>query len=252
MEELPLFQHTYQNNEVIKPFRNEGFKFPEKLVFAFITDANLLELVTRKNAKVVGEFLTVSNMFEIYSIKTAKGEIGLCRAPLGAPAATQLLDFLIAYGVKEIVAVGSCGVLVDKPEGELFVLNKALRDEGTSYHYVKPETWAYPDEQLKNRLIEYLTAQKIKFELITSWTTDGFFRETKDQVQKNINLGCSVVEMEAAALAACAKFRKVKFGQILYSGDSLANLEIHDARNFGEASQLIVTTIAINFMNSLF
>lgn len=47
--------------------------------------------------------------------------------------------------------------------------------------------------------------------------------------------GYTVVEMECASLAACAKFRNVSFGQLLFTADSLANIEQHDARSWGSA-----------------
>lgn len=46
--------------------------------------------------------------------------------------------------------------------------------------------------------------------------------------------GCSVVEMECASLAACAQFRNILFGQLLFTADSLANIESYDTRNWGD------------------
>ena len=63
-------------------------------------------------------------------------EFCLCAAPLGAPAAAQLMDFLISCGCKKIISTGSCGVLTDLAENEFLIPVKALRDEGTSYHYL--------------------------------------------------------------------------------------------------------------------
>ena len=69
-----------------------------------------------------------------------------------------------------------------------------------------------------------------------TWSTDGFFRETKDMVKYRLEEGCSVVEMECAALAACARKRGAKFGQFLFTADSLANVHAYDARDFGMES----------------
>ena len=64
---------------------------------------------------------------------------------------------------------------------------------------------------------------------------DGrFFRETRDMVAYRKAEGCATVEMECAALAACAKKRGAAFGQILYTADSLANAERHDDRDWGK------------------
>ena len=63
-------------------------------------------------------------------------EFCLCAAPLGAPAAAQLMDFLISCGCRKIISTGSCGVLTNLAENEFLIPVKALRDEGTSYHYL--------------------------------------------------------------------------------------------------------------------
>lgn len=59
----------------------------------------------------------------------------------GPAAAAQLLDWLISYGVREIISAGSCGVLTPFDEGTFLVPCKALRDEGASYHYAPPSRY---------------------------------------------------------------------------------------------------------------
>lgn len=76
----------------------------------------------------------------------------------------------------------------------------------------------------------------ISYQEVITWTTDGFYRETKEKVEYRKSEGCSVVEMECSALAACAQFRNVVFGQILYTADTLCNLEKWDSRNWGKNS----------------
>lgn len=71
---------------------------------------------------------------------------------------------------------------------------------------------------------------------VLTWTTDGFYRETPEKVAYRKEEGCAVVEMECSALAAVAQFRNVIWGQILFTADSLADIEKYDARNFGEDS----------------
>lgn len=91
-----------------------------------------------------------------------------------------------------------------------------------------------------------LSTKKIKYALCKTWTTDGFFRETAEMVNYRKDEGCSVVEMECAALAACAEFRKVIFGQILFTADTLANIECHDERDWGKASFTLALEIALD------
>ena len=68
--------------------------------------------------------------------------------------------------------------------------------------------------------------------VVSTWLTDGFFREIKDKVEYRKKEGCAVVEMECSALSACAGFRKVVWGMILYTADSLADVEKYDERHW--------------------
>ena len=73
----------------------------------------------------------------------------------------------------------------------------------------------------------------MKYQEVITWSTDGFFRETKEKVAYRKAEGCSVVEMECSALAACAAFRDATWGMILYTADSLAEVDRYDERNWG-------------------
>ena len=156
--------------------------------------------------------------------------------PLGASASVQIVDHLFLSGVSKIIASGSCGTLIDIPENEMLVPVKALRDEGVSYHYLKPARFINLNKRAVQAIEQALINANLNFEECVTWTTDGFFRETKQMIEYRKSEGCQVVEMECAAIAACAEFRNCIFGQILFSGDSLANAEKHDQRNWGASS----------------
>ena len=81
-----------------------------------------------------------------------------------------------------------------------------------------------------------LTEHNLPFVTCITWSTDGFFRETKDMVKYRLEEGCSVVEMECAALAACSRLRGAAFGQFFFTADSLANVHEYDAGEFGMKS----------------
>ena len=138
--------------------------------------------------------------------------------------------------VKKIVSAGSCGALVDLPENAFMVPVKALRAEGTSYHYLHPSRYVEPDPQIVQSIEAVLERKQIPYTECMTWTTDGFFRETKDMVEYRKKEGCSVVEMECSALAACAKRRGAQFGQLLFTADTLADSSQYDAREWGASS----------------
>lgn len=152
---------------------------------------------------------------------------------MGAPAAVQVLDWLIGYGVREIISAGSCGALEAFPEGTFLVPKKALRDEGTSYHYAPPSRFMEVSEKARKAIAETILEHGMKYQEIITWSTDAMFRETREMVAYRKSEGCAVVEMECSALAAVAAFREVTFGMIFYTADSLANVEQYDMRNWG-------------------
>ena len=163
-------------------------------------------------------------------------ELAIAELPVGAPAAVLIVEQMLLLGVDTIVAVGSCGALVHVDEGEFLLPVRALRDEGTSYHYLPPARWVETDAAVREACRSALEARGLKGTDCDTWTTDGFFRETAGLVAKRRDEGCLVVEMECAALAACAQFRGARYGQILYSADTLAGEE-HDIRGWGHATR---------------
>lgn len=77
-----------------------------------------------------------------------------------------------------------------------------------------------------------LAKHKLPYIKCTTWSTDGFYRETKEMVAHRIKQGCQAVEMECAAMAAIAQYRGKVFGQLLYSGDLLVGDGEYDDRSW--------------------
>lgn len=231
--EIPILEFDAEKTAVINP-DHEGFDMtlPSKCVYAFLGEY-IDEYANQSETKQVGTFNSATKDYPIYITRYKGKEICFCQAPVGAAAATQLMDFLIAYGVKEIISAGSCGALENFPEGTFLVPYRALRDEGTSYHYAPPSRFMDIDILARNAIEQTITEHGMEYSEILTWSTDGFFRETKEMVAYRKSEGCAVVEMECSALAACAKFRNVTWGMILYTADSLANVEKYDERNWG-------------------
>jgi purine-nucleoside phosphorylase len=92
------------------------------------------------------------------------------------------------------------------------------------------------DPQVVRAIKKVLEERHISYSECMTWTTDGFFRETEDMVVYRREEGCAVVEMECAALAACAIKRGAQFGQLLFTADTLADASRYDPRNWGASS----------------
>lgn len=124
---------------------------------------------------------------------------------LGAPYAGVALEELIAHGARRFLAVGTAGALgTQLKTGDLVLCTRAIRDEGTSHHYVKPSLYAYPTPRLLSRLRATLIKDRVSFCEGPTWTTDAPYRETIPEIKRYRRLGALTVEMEAAAIFAVA------------------------------------------------
>jgi uridine phosphorylase len=147
--------------------------------------------------------------FELPGVRHPIGAIG--RA-VGAPFAVLLAEQLFASGCRLLLSVTSAGrVAPDLPAAPHFVLvERALRDEGTSHHYLPPARFAAaPDRALLDRAEAALRAALPETPLLrgATWTTDAPFRETEAAIATARAAGCLAVEMETAALYAFAAAR---------------------------------------------
>lgn len=145
---------------------------------------------------------------------------------VGAPAVVLVLEALIVQGVRRFLTIGTAGSLQRHINiGDIVVCDRAIRDEGTSHHYLPPEKYAHASPAMTARLVAALQAANITHSVGTSWTIDAPYRETIAEVQHYQSEGVLTVEMEAAALFAVAAYRGVEMGTLLTISDSLADLE---------------------------
>ena len=235
MSTYPILEYDSSPRAVLEPdHENLGIELPACAVYPFVGDC-VAEYARAHDLPVIATFATITKPYPVYRVSD---KICLCEAPAGAPMAAAFMDWMIAYGVRRVVSAGSCGTLVDLPENTFVVPHRALRDEGTSYHYMPPARWSYLDGDMQQRIAEVMDASGIDYVRCDTWSTDALFRETIDKVRRCRAEGCNVVDMECASLSACAEFRNVAFGQFLYTADSLADADAYDARDWGRDSLL--------------
>ena len=263
--DLPILEYDSDKSAVLMPNHdNISVQLPSKAVFAFLGDEIDQYALSRK-ATIVANFESATKKYPIYvleekvekkvgdkadenadeKVEEETQKICLVQAPVGAPAAVQILDWLISYGVREVISAGSCGSLVDYAENVFLVPYKALRDEGTSYHYLPPSRYVDVSERSRHAILQTLQAHNLPYHEVKTWTTDGFFRETKGKVASRKQEGCAVVEMECSALAACAQMRGIVWGEILYTADTLHDVENYDERNWGGDSKAYALELCI-------
>lgn len=234
-ELLPILEHDY--GEARNPMSREalrtkdGERIPARCLMTFTGDV-LRRYVAQAHCERIADHHSETGAFPLYETIFEGTPLCLIQAPVGAPAAAMLADRLIHSGVQAIVACGGCGVLNPIPSGKILLPITAVRDEGTSYHYVKPAFDIKIDAEALDVARKASERSGVSFEECRIWTTDGFFRETPSIIEKRKAQGCSAVDMECAALAAVAQSYGIRFCEILYSGDSLSDPANHNARDW--------------------
>jgi len=149
--------------------------------------------------------------------------LAVLHSGVGAPLAAGLLEEVVAMGCRAFVVCGGAGALrAEILRGHLVVVESAVRDEGTSHHYLPAGRVARADPAARALLEETLTEHGVPFVTGRTWTTDAPYRETPNRIAARLDEGCVTVEMEAAALIAVAGFRGVRLAQVVYGGDDLS------------------------------
>jgi uridine phosphorylase len=225
-KEFPILEFDEDRDAFIRPERQiKPIDISERAVLCFFSDA-IKKVLSEYPHKIVGHLSAESMTWPIYEINYNNQPIVLAQAVVGAPMAAGHLEELTAYGCKKYIACGGCGVLQnDIAVGHLIVPVSAVRDEGTSYHYLTPSREVEMDGQVVKIIENILTRNKIPYIKGKTWTTDAFFRETTAKIKRRKEEGCIAVDMEASAFFAVAKYLNVQFGQLFYAGDTLGGNE---------------------------
>lgn len=230
---IPILEFDDNPQAVIMP-NHEGLdlQLPRKCIYAFLEE-EIDRYAQEVGAECVGEFISTTKTYPVYVMDYKCEKVCLAQAPVGSAPAAQFMDWLIGYGVEKIISTGTCGVLSNIEENAFLVPVRALRDEGTSYHYVAPSRYMEMQIEAISAIEQVLEQRGIPYEEVMTWSTDGFYRETAEKVAYRKEEGCAVVEMECAALAAVAQLRGAVWGELLFTADSLADLDNYDQRDWG-------------------
>jgi uridine phosphorylase len=176
----------------------------------------------------------------------------------GAPTAVMTLEELAAFGIKTFVNIGAAGGLQQNMNiGDIVICDRAIRDEGTSHHYLPVEKYAFPCPELTENLCTAFERKGIQYSKGTSWTTDAPYRETFEELRQYCADGVATVEMEASALFAVGAYRGVSVSAIFAISDILSeedwNQGYHSEEKLEGLKQIFeiaLETIAINNKNN--
>lgn len=157
----------------------------------------------------------------VYEMVMEDGEvIYIIPVPLGAPIAARMIESMHAMGATKFMVCGGAGTLNDKLTRDYTLVPvAAVRDEGTSYHYLPPSREIEINQKVLAKIEETLEGLGEKYLKVKTWTTDASFRETENKVALRKEEGCETVEMECSAYYSVAKHLGIECGQLLYAGD---------------------------------
>ena len=145
---------------------------------------------------------------ELYDVVHEGETFGVVGCAVGAPFAVLVAEQLFASGCRFLVSVTSSGQIASFGPTPCFILiDRAMRDEGTSVHYAAPADFAEADSALVRRIAAGLANHVPAVLQGATWTTDAPYRETEAAIDSARASGVLAVEMEAAALYAFARAR---------------------------------------------
>lgn len=165
---------------------------------------------------------------EVYRGTLDQEYVTIARSGFGAPSLVALAEELAAFGTKSILFFGYCGSLQHHVKaGDLIVPTEAVREEGTSYHYLQRGIPARADATVLTIITGHLAGCGVAFHKGTVWTTDAIYRETNHKVARFRTQGVLAVEMELSALFAFGAATGIATGALLVVSDELTERVWH-------------------------
>lgn len=170
----------------------------------------------------------------MYVIETPWCRCGIVARTIGGPYAVLVAEQLAACGARVILGLTSAGrVSPALPVPSVVVADRAIRDEGTSYHYLAAgEAIACP-QQVTEALEREVGSLGLPVRRGTVWTTDAPYRETAEQLARHAEAGVLAVEMQAASLFAFSAACGVSVGVVAH----VTNAIDHSVESFDKGPQ---------------
>jgi uridine phosphorylase len=186
--------------------RQKGLTAAEVPVVCLLDpDGDILRAVRREGRATLSPVWACYHT-DLYEFDDGGIRFGIIGCAVGASFAVLLAEELFVSGCRLLISMTSAGQIVGQgPPPYFVVIDRALRDEGTSYHYLPPADFADADPALIETAMRALTGAGLPIYRGPAWTTDAPFRETEAAIERCRELGILAVEMEAAALYAFAR-----------------------------------------------
>lgn len=237
---FPHFHNKHTHKEILSPQqffdylkqKNDlyaNFTAPKTLII--IVDSSLLDTLLKdyKTQQCKGW------ISDIYFL-TDYPSVAFTKLGMTASLVTMGLEVAIAWGIKQAIFIGTmCAVQKDIAVGDLVVCQKAIRDEGTSHHYLPYGKYAYPSQKMLTNFLAILKDMKKPYKLGTILTTGAFFGMRVEEVKQYQQEGVLGVEAEMAGLLIVAAYRHIDMIAFGTRTDSYANLSWEKQSGYKEA-----------------
>ena len=205
--------------------RDINFKLPHIAVGVF-SEYLLDDIVERLGCEKVGVISCANCQRPVYVMKYKDMKITLFLAGVSGPWISADIEELNVNGVDTFIIFGNCGVLDKNIEDcSIIIPNKAFRDEGVSYHYLPESESLEMNKEYIELFKNVLHENDYDYVEGATWTTDGFYRETREKMEMFKKKGAICVEMEGAAIAAICEYKKLNYFTFYYAGDNLDAVE---------------------------
>jgi len=195
--------------------------FPEVTISCF-SDKLFNAVLDFFDAKEISAVHSACGLNPIYEVEYKGKRFAMFKSMVGEPLCVGQYEDVIAMGSRKLILLGNCGVL-DKQIADcgIIIPLKAIRDEGTSYHYAEASDTIDINHKYVDEFKEVLKEFGYPYVEGVTWTTDACYRETREKVNRRKEQGAICVEMECAGMQALCDFRKTDFFQFFYAGDNL-------------------------------
>ncbi len=261
MKDTPILNHKYpdkpsvfQPENLLREARRQKeiteFVIPEICILD--PDGDIEEYVIQKyNAQLNKAWACYHT--KLFEFAHDDIKIGIIGRAVGASFAVLLAEQLFASGCKLLLSMTSSGQLVQPMEPPYFILiGKAVRDEGTSYHYLPATEFSFMQKELKEKLEVAFDKLDLKIFTGSTWTTDAPYRETEEAINYYKDKGIHAVEMEASALYAFAQARNKDVICFAHVTNQMASVEgdFEKGEHNGSKDALEVLLAAINSIHN--
>ena len=242
-DDMPLLDHALGDPTIFTPEelveavrRQRGLKavpIPDVCVLEF--DGDLTdELVSRNEVQRCEVWPCFHTAMWIW--QCGGQSCGIVARTIGGPYAVLVAEQLAVCGAKVIVGLTSAGRISPAlPVPGIVVADQAIRDEGTSLHYLPPGEIVAASAALAQALEAEVAHVGLPVRRGLVWTTDAPYRETARQFARHARRGALAVEMQAASLFAFAARRNIAAGVVAH----VTNAPDHDGEAFDKGSSVI-------------